>query len=69
MTAISSQLDQDLGIFSAITPLIGNLIVSKLGYQANFGITFIIAVISLILLYWTVTQPRHRTPILVGDKI
>ena len=48
-----------IGIFSAIAPLIGSWIVSGMGYHVNFGITFVVAVISLILLHWTVAEPRN----------
>jgi len=47
-----------IGIFSALTPLLGSWLVNRFSYQVNFGVTFMMGVLSFIILRWKVVEPR-----------
>jgi len=48
-----------MGVFAALTPLLGGWLVITVGYQALFVISFIISLVGLALLRWMVREPRH----------
>lgn len=48
-----------MGVFAALTPLLGGWLAITVGYQALFMISFIIGLAGLALLRWTVRDPRH----------
>lgn len=48
-----------MGVFAALTPLLGGWLAVTVGYQALFVISFIIGLAGLALLRWTVSEPRH----------
>jgi len=47
-----------MGVFAALTPLLGGWLAITVGYQALFVISFIIGLAGLALLRWTVREPR-----------
>jgi len=47
-----------MGVFAALTPLLGGWLVITVGYQALFVISFLIGLAGLALLRWTVREPR-----------
>jgi MFS family permease len=49
-----------IGVVSAVAPLIGGLLAGATGYQALFAIASVIGTVSLVLLRWTVRDPRSR---------
>jgi MFS family permease len=52
-----------IGLFSALTPLLGGWLVEHAGYRMNFGITFLVSALSLAALHWTVTEPRNLSKV------
>jgi len=48
-----------MGVFAALTPLLGGWLAVTVGYQALFVISFIIGLAGLALLRWTVREPRY----------
>lgn len=48
-----------LGVFSAITPMLGGWVAITIGYQALFAISFVFGMAGMALLKWTVREPRH----------
>ncbi len=49
-----------IGVVSAVVPLIGGLLAGAIGYQALFAVASAIGTVSLVLLRWTVRDPRSR---------
>ncbi|MCJ7659062.1 MAG: MFS transporter [Anaerolineales bacterium] len=47
-----------MGVFAALTPLLGGWLAITVGYQALFVISFIIGLAGVALLRWTVREPR-----------
>jgi MFS family permease len=48
-----------MGVFAALTPLLGGWLAITVGYQALFFISFLIGLAGLALLRWTVREPRN----------
>jgi MFS family permease len=48
-----------IGVFNAITPLIGGWIVGVLGYRPLFAMAAALGAVGFALLRWTVREPRH----------
>lgn len=48
-----------IGVFSALTPLLGGWLANTAGYKTLFVISFGISLVGLSLLRWTVREPRH----------
>jgi len=47
-----------IGVVSATAPLIGGLLAGAIGYQTLFVVASVIGAVSLVLLRWTVRDPR-----------
>ncbi len=54
-----------IGVVSAIAPIIGGGLAGTIGYQALFAVACIFGAVSLVLLHWTVREPRYKTPAVV----
>ena len=49
-----------IGVFAALTPLLGSWLAVTIGYQALFVISFVFGLAGLALLRWTVREPRYE---------
>jgi MFS family permease len=47
------------GLVSVVAPLLGGLLAGLIGYRGIFLVAFICVFIGLVLLHWTVHDPRH----------
>jgi MFS family permease len=48
-----------VGIVSAVAPLVGGLLATLSGYQGLFYAALVFSLIGLVLLHFTVRDPRH----------
>jgi MFS family permease len=49
------------GVASSLAPLLGGWLASVMGYRLLFAVAFVIGLIGLGLLHWSVREPRHAT--------
>jgi MFS family permease len=50
------------GFAFGVAPVIGGWLAGRVGFQAQFGISFAIGVVGLALLRWSVREPRQARP-------